>query len=174
MAGSGCAGEDNEIGHAMTLEAHDLYFEDLEPGQEVRTVGRTITEADLVTFAGLSGDHNPLHTDAVYAEQGPYGRRIAHGLLGLAVASGLVARLGLFERSIIAFRELTFKFRKPVFIGDTIHAIVCVSSTKALQRVGGGLVELEVHVYNQEDAVVHSGTWKVLVRSREMGSRDGS
>jgi len=154
------------MGRTMTMEARDLYFEDLEPGQEVRTVGRTITETDLVTFAGLSGDHNPLHTDAVYAGQGPYGKRIAHGLLGLAVASGLVARLGLFERSIIAFRELTCKFRKPVFIGDTIYAVVCVNSTKALPRVGGGMVELDVRVYNQEDDIVHSGTWKVLVCSR--------
>jgi 3-hydroxybutyryl-CoA dehydratase len=154
------------MGRTMTIEARDLYFEDLEPGQEVRTVGRTITETDLVTFAGLSGDHNPLHTDAVYAGQGPYGKRIAHGLLGLAVASGLVARLGLFERSIIAFRELTCKFRKPVFIGDTIYAVVCVNSTKALPRVGGGMVELDVRVYNQEDDIVQSGTWKVLVCSR--------
>lgn len=150
----------------MAIETRDLYFEDLEPGQEVETVGRTITEADLITFAGLSGDYNPLHTDAVYAEHGAYGQRIAHGLLGLAVASGLVARLGLFERSIIAFRELTFKFRRPVFIGDTIHAVVCVNSTKALPRIGGGMVELEVRVYNQEDEVVHSGTWKVLVCSK--------
>lgn len=166
MAVWGCGDEDKWTGRAMAIGRRDLYFEDLEPGQEVQTVGRTITEADLVTFAGLSGDHNPLHTDAVYAEKGPYGQRIAHGLLGLAVASGLVARLGLFERSIIAFRELTFKFRKPVFVGDTIRAVVHVDSTKALPRVGGGIVELEVRVYNQEDEMVHSGTWKVLVRSK--------
>jgi 3-hydroxybutyryl-CoA dehydratase len=156
----------------MALEPRDAYFEDLEPGQEIKTAGRTITEADLVAFAGLSGDYHSLHSDAVSAAQGPYGRRIAHGLLSLSVASGLVARLGLFERSIIAFRELTCKFRKPVFIGDTVHAVVRVRSTKAVERVGGGLVELEVRMYNQQDGLVHSGTWKALMRSRAEGAQD--
>ncbi len=150
----------------MAWQPQDVYFDDLEPGQEIRTARRTITEADIVAFAGLSGDYHALHTDAVEASEGPYGRRIAHGLLSLSVASGLVARLGLFERSIVAFRELTCKFRKPVFAGDTVHTIVRVHSTKALERMGGGLAELEVRMYNQEDELVHNGMWQVVMRCR--------
>jgi 3-hydroxybutyryl-CoA dehydratase len=94
-------------------------------------------------------------------------------LLTLSVASGLVARLGLFERSVLAFRELACKFRKPVFIGDTVHTVVRVCSGKAVERVGGGLVELEVRTYNQQDELVHSGTWKVLMRSRKTAGDPG-
>ena len=150
----------------MRLQVPDLYFEDLEPGQEIETPARTITEADISAFAGLSGDYHALHTDAVTACEGPYGRRIAHGLLSLSVASGLVARLGLFEQSMIALRELRCKFRRPVYAGDTVHAIVRVRSTRALKRSGGGLVELEVRMHNQDAELVHTGTWKVVMRGR--------
>jgi 3-hydroxybutyryl-CoA dehydratase len=150
----------------MTLQPEDAYFDDLECGQELRTTRRTITEADIVAFAGLSGDYHALHTDAITASEGPYGRRIAHGLLCLSVASGLIARLGLLERSLIAFRELTCKFRKPVFAGDTVHAVLRVCRTKALVGMGGGLVELEVRMYKQEDELVHNGMWTVLMRCR--------
>jgi 3-hydroxybutyryl-CoA dehydratase len=152
------------------LQVQDAYFEDLEPGQEFRTARRTITEADIAAFAGLSGDYHALHTDAIAASEGPYGRRIAHGLLSLSVASGLVARLGLFERSIVAFRELTCKFRRPVFAGDTVHTVVRVHSTKALSRTGQGVAELDVRMYNQEDGLVHQGKWKVVMRYRDKAS----
>jgi acyl dehydratase len=154
----------------MALRAQDVYFEDLETGQEIGTARRTITEADIVAFAGLSGDYHALHTDAITASEGPYGRRIAHGLLGLSVASGLVARLGLFERSVVAFRELTCKFRKPVYAGDTVHTIVRVHSTKVLRGTGGGLAELEIRVYNQDDDLVQNGRWKVVMRCRGAAS----
>ena len=143
------------------------YFENLEVGHEFETPGRTITEADIVTFAGLSGDHHPLHTDASFAAKGPYKRRIAHGMLSLSIVSGLVMQLGILERSILAFRELTCKFSKPVFIGDTIYARLEVASTKAMRRIGGGLVNFQMKVYNQHEQIVQSGTWSILLHSNK-------
>ena len=142
------------------------FFEDLVVGYAIETPGRTITETDVVGFAALSGDHNPLHTDAVFAEQGPFGARIAHGLLGLAVTSGLIARLGLFEESVIAFHEMTCKFRRPVFIGDTVRARAVVTSSKPMPRLGGGRIELNVKLYNQDGTIVQSGRWRVVLRSK--------
>ena len=141
------------------------YYEDFEVGQEMRTAARTITETDVVMFAGLSGDHHPLHTDAVYASEGPFGQRIAHGLLGLAIASGLAMQLGILQDSVQAFRELTCKFRKPILINDTVHVRMVVTKIKAMPRIGSGLVELEIKLYNQRDEVVLLGMWGVLVRS---------
>ena len=145
------------------------YFEDLEVGHEFQTPGRTITEADIVAFAGLSGDYNPLHTDASFAAKGPYERRIAHGLLSLSIVSGLVTRLGILERSVLAFRELTCKFSKPVFIGDTVYARLEVVSAKAMRRIGGGLVDFQMKVYNQHEQIVQSGTWSILLQSKKSG-----
>lgn len=144
----------------------NAYFEDFLVGQEMTTQGRTVTEVDIGVFAGLSGDHHPIHTDEVFASQQFYGRRIAHGMLGLSLATGLAMRLGILEASIIAFRDLTFKFSKPVFIGDTIHVQLLITKVRPVPRLGGGLVELEVKVVNQSGEVVQSGTWSVLSRSR--------
>ncbi|MBN1642399.1 MAG: MaoC family dehydratase N-terminal domain-containing protein [Anaerolineae bacterium] len=149
----------------MDQERQGSSFESFAVGQAFTTAGRTITEAEIVAFAGLSGDYNPLHTDATYAAQGPYGRRVAHGLLILSVATGLVARLGWFERSVLAFRELRCKFRKPVFAGDTVRVRIEVVRTRVLARVEAGMVELDVRVSNQDDELVLSSEWSVLMRS---------
>ena len=143
----------------------NAWFESFEVGQAFATPARTITEADIAAFAGLSGDYNPLHTDAVYAAAGPFGRRIAHGLLVLSVTSGLVARLGWFEQAVAAFRELRCRFREPVFAGDTIRVSLQVVRTRALPRAGGGLVDLDLRVMNQEDVLVMSSRWSALMRS---------
>ena len=145
------------------------YFEDFAVGQEMVTRGRTITEADVVNFAGLSGDFHPLHTDEVYAGQQIFGQRVAHGVLGLSVATGLAMGLGVIDESIIAFRELRCRFSKPIFIGDTIYVRLLITRVKAMPRLNGGLVELDVKVYNQRDQVVQSGSWTVLSRNREAG-----
>lgn len=151
----------------MSRSTSSVFLEDLEAGQKLVTAGRTVTETDVVAFAGLSGDYNALHTNQVHASAGPFGRRIAHGLLGLAITSGLLARLGVLDENVLAFRELSCKFRKPVFIGDTIHAQAEVSEVRALPRIGGGAVALDVKLYNQDGEVVQAGTWKLLVRSRQ-------
>ncbi len=148
------------------FRVQSAFFEDLMVGYAIETPGRTITETDIVNFAALSGDHNPLHTNAVFAERGPFGARIAHGLLGLAVTSGLIARLGLFEDSVIAFHEMACKFRQPIFIGDTVRARAVVVSSKPVPRLGGGRIDLDVKLYNQDGKTVQSGRWRVVLRSK--------
>jgi acyl dehydratase len=145
-----------------------LYFEEFEVGQCITSVGRTVTEADVVAFAALTGDWNTIHTNAEYAAQHPFGQRVAHGLLGLSIASGLAVRLGFLEETVLAFRELgNWKFSLPIFLGDTIRVRATVNGTKPMRRLGGGLVTLKAEILNQEDKVVQRGTWGVLVKSRE-------
>ncbi len=144
-----------------------LFFEDLDEGVQVVSPGRTITEADIVMFAALSGDWNQLHTDAEFAKGTVFGERIAHGLLGLAVASGLAARLGFLEGTVEAFLSLEWKFKAPIRIGDTIHLEAKVSRKKAMKRLGGGIVSFEVQLLNQRGEVVQKGTWTVLVKGKE-------
>ena len=152
-----------------TLQARTgLYFEEFEVGQSIISPGRTITEADVVGFAALSGDWNAMHTDAEYSSDHPFGQRVAHGLLGLSIASGLAMRLGILEETALAFREIgSWKFSLPIFFGDTIRVQVTVTGTKAMRRIGGGLVTLKVEILNQDDKVVQRGTWGVLVIGRE-------
>ena len=89
------------------------YFEEFEVGQKITTVGRTVTENDIVTFAGLSGDYNQIHTDVEYSKATTYGQRVAHGLLGISIASGLAMRTGILENTVIFFREINnWKFIK--------------------------------------------------------------
>ena len=90
-----------------------LYFEEFNVGDTVTSAGRTITEADIVNFAALSGDWNAIHVDAEFAKNSMFGERIAHGLLGLSIASGLAVRLGFIEDTVIAFMGLDWKFRGP-------------------------------------------------------------
>ena len=145
-----------------------LYFEEFEIGQSITSVGRTITETDVVAFAALSGDWTQIHTDAEFAAQHPFGQRVAHGLLLISIASGLAARLGFIEGTALAFREIgEWKFSLPVFIGDTIRVRATVIETKPMRRLGGGLVTLKIEILNQKDEVVQRGTWGVLVKSRE-------
>ena len=145
-----------------------LYFEEFEVGQSITSVGRTVTETDVVAFAALTGDWSTIHTDAVYAAQQPFGQRVVHGLLGLSIASALVARLGFIEETVLAFREIrSWKFSLPVFIGDTIRVRATVIETKPMRRLGGGLVTFKMEILNQDDKVVQRGTWGVLIISRE-------
>ncbi|MCX7669634.1 MAG: MaoC/PaaZ C-terminal domain-containing protein [Anaerolineae bacterium] len=143
------------------------FFEEFAVGDSVTTAGRTITEADVVGFAALSGDWNSLHTDAEFAKGTLFGQRVAHGLLGLSVASGLSVRTGFIEGTVIAFREIgEWKFSKPIFIGDTIHVRATVTETKAIPRLGGGSVTFNVEVVNQHGQIVQHGTWTMLVKAR--------
>lgn len=149
------------------LRSHGgLYFEDYEPGDSVTSQGRTVTEADIVNFAALSGDWNAIHVDAEYAKGGMFGERIAHGMLGLSIATGLAVRLGFMDEAVIAFRGLEWKFRGAVRIGDTIKVRAEVAEKKAMPRLGGGLVTFNVDVLNQRGESVQDGTWTLLVKLR--------
>ncbi len=144
-----------------------LYFEEFSVGQSVTTLSRTVGEDAINTFAGLTGDYNQIHTDAEFAKAAPFGQRIAHGLLGMSIGVGLIMRTGMLEGTVLAFREIEeWKFVKPVFIGDTIHAVLVIKETKALPRIGGGALIAEVEIRNQKEEVLQKGTLNLLMLSK--------
>ena len=153
----------------MTITPRGMYFEEFEVGFEIQTAARTITEADIVNFAGLSGDFNFIHVDAEAVKTTPFGQRVAHGMLVASIATGLAVQQGFIDGTTLAFRELNWKFTKPVRIGDTIQTRIKVLETKPMARLGGGLVTFEARVVNQKGDVVHKGVWKMLMKSNDDG-----
>jgi len=144
-----------------------LYFDEFYVGRRFITARRTITEEDIQAFANLTGDDDPIHTDAVYAAGHPFGQRVAHGLLGLSIAEGLAVQLGIIEGTLLAFREvLEWKFSAPIFIGDEVGAVFNVVETKAVPRLNGGLVTLFAEITNQDGRIVQHGKWSMLVMDR--------
>ena len=146
-------------------ERRGRYFEEFEVGYTIETPARTVTESDVMRFAALSGDYNQLHTDAEYAKETRFGERIAHGLLGLSIVSGLSSRMGFGEGTVEAFTSLEWKFRGPITFGDTIRARFQVKRKKKMARLGGGFVVFDVVVLNQKDETVQKGTWTLLIKS---------
>jgi 3-hydroxybutyryl-CoA dehydratase len=129
------------------------YFEDFVVGETFVTPGRTITDADVTDFAGVSGDFHSLHTDEEFAKRNIFRRRVAHGVLTLAITEGLWMRLGLFEESLVAFYGIDeLRFTKPVFIGDTIHATLMVGEMREKKELG--LVTVKNEVTNQNREIV--------------------
>jgi len=129
------------------------------------TPRRTITESDVVAFAGLSGDYNPLHTDEEFAKTGPFGRRIGHGVLTLAVLTGLWDRLGILTTTVEAFYGIDkLRFTRPVFFGDSLRATVRVVDKK--ERESNGLVVFSNEVVNQRGEAVLVCDTKVVVRRK--------
>ena len=143
-----------------------MFYEDFVAGQSFTTKGRTITEADIVNFAGFSGDFNPLHMDETFARATPFGRRVAHGMAVLSIATGLSQALGIFDGTLLAFLGLEWNFLKPVFIGDTVHAVQSVAALRETSKPGRGILTLAVDVVNQDGDVVQKGTRTVMVRRR--------
>lgn len=144
-----------------------LYFEEFSVGQTITTIGRTISEDAIFSFAGLTGDYNQIHTDAAFASKTQFGQRIAHGLLGMSISVGLIMQTGLLEGTVLAFREIQeWRFVKPFFIGDTVHAVLTIAETKALPRIGGGSLIASVEARNQNDEVCQKGTLNLLVLSK--------
>ncbi len=143
------------------------HLEDLEPGLEFVSAGRTVTEADIVAFAGVSGDFNPLHTDEPWVrEHTPFDGRIAHGLLVLSVASGLRTP-GLDELEVIAYLQATRSFVAPTYPGDTIHARWTVSDRRCSEsHPDAGVVTLAVEVVKHDGTVVQRGSDVYLVARR--------
>ena len=143
-----------------------LYFEDFESAAEIATRGRTITEADVVLFAGLTGDFVELHTNEEFARQTPFGRRVAHGALVFSVSIGLSTRTNLLDDTLLAFAGVDkLRFVAPVFIGDTIHVNKRVSERKELGAEQGTVV-FETRVVNQRNELVLVYFDKMLVKRR--------
>ena len=145
------------------------YLEDLQSGDVFTSPARTITEADVVAFAGLSGDFNPIHTDAEFAKDTVYGQRVVYGLLGLSVMTGLLDRTGLFSGSAIAMLGIReWQFVGPVFIGDTVRFKLTIADVRRTRSGDRGIVQRFFELLNQRDEVVQKGFIDIMVRAREI------
>jgi acyl dehydratase len=147
------------------MDGPQRFFEEIEVGETYESPGRTVTETDVVLFAGLSGDYNVLHTDAEFMKKSIFGERIAHGLLGLAIQSGLFGR-ATQPYATIAFAGLRWKFKAPVKIGDTIRLRAEVAAKKEMPAADRGLVTVHRTVLNQRDEVVQEGETDLVVERR--------
>ena len=151
----------------MTVyQPRGLYYEEMEIGYKVVTAGRTISEADIMAFAGISGDWNAIHVDAEYAKTAGFGERVAHGMLVLSVATGLAMQMGFLDRTVEALTGIDWKFRAPTKIGDTIHVETEVTQKKAVPGGMGGFVSFNIVVKNQRDETVQKGSWMIVVKSK--------
>jgi acyl dehydratase len=142
------------------------FFDQLQVGEQFTSQGRTITEADVVHFAGLSGDFNPLHIDEVYAAGTVFRARIAHGLLVQSVASGLAWQLGLFEGTIAALKEMVIRFQSPVLFGDTVRIELRVAEKDPEPSARRGWVRFDARVANQRGETVIEGSWTTLMHRK--------
>ena len=144
-----------------------MYWEEWEIGAEFETPARTVTEADIVQFAGLSGDYNPLHIDEEYCKTTIFGGRIAHGPLVYAIAAGLLFQLHLYDDTLIAFLGFEdLRFTKPVKPGDTIHARVKVLEKTETSRADRGVMKRQLQVFNQRGEVVQEGRQAFLLKRK--------
>lgn len=151
------------------IQIPTLFFDDLAIGMEFESPGRTVTEADIVAFSGLSGDYNQLHTDEVFARASQHGGRIAHGTLVIAIASGLSSRsvlmLGLADQ-IIGLLNLECRFKAATKIGDTLRVLLRIENLKRTSDGKRGVLTLSRTALNQRDAVVMESSWTLLLKAR--------
>ncbi len=138
----------------MLYKVRGRTFDEFEIGEEIVSDARTLTEADVVNFACLSGDFHPEHTDEEYAKKGPLGERIAHGLLIMSIATGLLNQTGAFEGTTIAVLEMRVRFIKAVKFGNTIRAIQRIVGKKETSKTDRGVLTSHVMVLNQDDQTV--------------------
>ncbi len=143
--------------------ADSLFLEDLKPGDSWTSFGRTVTETDIVGFAGMTGDYDPIHVDREHAAQTPYGKPIAHGLLGLSMMAGLSSTCPRV-RTLALVRLDEWQFHRPVYIGDTLHVVTQVESITPRGRRSGEVVWYR-KLINQRGECVQSGRLVTLVSS---------
>jgi acyl dehydratase len=151
----------------MPMSEVRQFFEDIQVGDEYASPGRTVTEADIVAFAGLSGDYNVLHTDAEFMKTSIFGERIAHGLLGLAIASGLGTRAIARPFATLAFLGLRWRFKGPIKIGDTIKVSLKVTAKRETSKPDRGIVTLQRRVLNQRGELVQEGDTELMIERRK-------
>ena len=144
-----------------------MYWEEWEIGAVFESPARTVTEADIVAFAGISGDYNPLHINEEFCKNTQFGTRIAHGPLVYAIAAGLMFQLHLYDDTLIAFLGFdSLKFTNPVKAGDTIHARVKVLEKRETSNPGRGVMKRELQVVNQRGEVVQEGVQAFLLKRK--------
>lgn len=143
------------------------YYEELEIGRRFETPRRTVIDADIGTFAGLTADFNPLHMDEVFAAESDFKGRITHGPMIVGMAFGLASRAGLMDGTVLGLLEIAWTFKKPVRPGDTISAVVTVLDKRLTKQPDRGVVTLQLDVLNQRGEIAQVGRAKVLVRRKE-------
>jgi acyl dehydratase len=145
-------------------KSRGLTYDQFELGASYHSQGRTITEADVVNFAGLSGDFNPLHTDAEFGKHTPFGERIAHGALVVSIATGMANWTGIFEGTTIALMEQVIRYRGVVLFGDTVHLELEVQEKKPTSKPDRGIVYFAARMINHRDEVVVDGVWTLMMK----------
>ena len=150
----------------MAHQPRGIYLEDFEVGKVYESGGRTITEADIVNFAGVSGDFNPLHMNEEFAKTTLFGKRIAHGALGFVISTGLSNQTGLFEGTTIAFMEMSLKYLAPLCIGDTVHVEMTPQEILPGKKPQRGILKLLVKLVNQEGTVIFESPQVLMMKAR--------
>jgi acyl dehydratase len=140
------------------------FYEQFKPGACYETPRRTIIDADIMQFAGLTADFNPIHTDEVFAAQTSFGGRVAHGPMLVGMAFGLASRAGLLDGTAIALLEIGWKFNAPVRPGDTVFVRVHVVDRKPTRKPDRGIVELRLDIVNQREEITQAGSAKLLMK----------
>jgi acyl dehydratase len=150
----------------MSKNRRSLFFEELEPDETFKSGGRTITDADIVLFAGLSGDQTRIHLDETFAQTTVFGGRVAHGALGLSVATGLITQLGTTEDTAMALLDISARFKAPIRVGDTLSVRLRVAEKHETSKADRGVVSFSFELVNQNDETVLEGAETVMVRCR--------
>ena len=144
------------------------YLSEFTVGEKFTTLSQTVTETDVVLFAGITGDKNPIHTDKTYAEKLPFGTRIAHGLLGAGIATGLWGRMGMVDGAAIAALDSYWNFVGAIPIGDTIHCEITVKEIKRSEKKPDrGVLNLEYAIINQDGKVCQTGYMNTMLKWEE-------
>lgn len=144
-----------------------LYYEDLEVGQTFRSPARTVTEADLTIFSMVSGDWNRIHSDAEYARKTPYGQRIVHGVLGVAIVTGMFDRLGVFEDSALALLGIDeWRFIAPIFVGDTVHMELEIVDKRLTSKGDRGIIDRRIRLVRHDGTVLQEGRMGMMTKLR--------
>jgi len=144
-----------------------LYFEEFAIGDDYETPSRTLTEADIVGFAGLTGDYNPLHTDEVFAAKSMFGGRIAHGPMMVGMAFGLLSRLNLIDGTVLALKAIEWSFDAPLRAGDTVHVRARVTDAKPSGRhKDRGTVGLNIEIIRHDGVIAQTGQATLIMACR--------
>jgi len=147
----------------MANQQRGLTFDQFNLGDVFTSQARTVTETDVVNFAGLSGDFNPLHTDEEFGKSTPFGARIAHGMLVASMATGMANWSGVFEGTTIALMEQVIRYKGAVMFGDTVHLELNVAEKKETSKLNRGIVKFDTAVVNQDRKAVIEGQWTLMM-----------
>src|SRR5690606_34464517 len=143
---------------------HSLYFEDLKQGAVFESTGRTVTETDMTFFSMLSGDWNPIHCDQDFASKTRFGERLVHGAYGIAIATGMMHTLGIFEKSAVAMMSIgDWKFLKPITVGMTLRLRLTILDFEEGTSKRVGRVNRRLQLVNERDEVVQDGVSDMLI-----------